>query len=477
MFDRLSDKLTQTLKKVRGLHKISENNIDEILKELRTSLLEADVHFKVVKDFLNTVKEKSLGTAVIKGVRPDEQFIKLVQDELTHLMGEKATEWIPSGGKNFALLVVGLNGAGKTTFSAKIAKYLTDKKNKKVLLVPADTFRPAAKEQLKILAQKNNLPFFDTDFSQTPEKFLKAAHQYAEDHHYEGLIVDSAGRLQTDSELMQELSVMQKNLIKLRETQTLLVLDAMTGQESLTVAKTFHEKLKLEGTVLSKMDGDAKGGAALSLRAVTRIPILFLSTGEKISDLEIFHPDRLASRLLDKGDVVSLVEKAQEMVSEEEAQDLMKKMTENRFTLMDFGKQIQGMKKMGSFESILKFIPGVGGAIKQMGDLSAPMKEMDKFDIILSSMTHKEKENRVLLKEESRRKRVAKGSGTTLKDVDLFLRKFDEMQKMMGMFSGMGKKGLKGMGMPPFGQGGGPSKMPKNPKNSEKKDPWGKKYF
>ncbi len=464
MFDVLNEKFANALKNLQGKGKISESNIEETLGQIKTALLEADVNFKVVKNFIQSVKEKSIGEKVISGVNPGEQFIKIVHDELAHVMGVANEEINLDRNEVLPILVVGLNGQGKTTFCGKLAQHLTTKKKKGVLLVPADTFRPAAKKQLQILAGSIGVDCFDSDLSQHPKEIAKLAMEEAKKLHKNIVIIDTAGRLHVDDELMAQIKEVRESLIN---PEVLLVADAMTGQESVNVAKTFHEAIKLSGVVLSKMDSDAKGGAALSIKYATGVPIHYISNGEKMKDLELFHPDRLAKRILDMGDVVSLVEKAQEVIDEKDAEKMMKKMEQGKFTIDDFLKQMNMLKSMGSMTSLLKMIPGMGGALRQIGDLTPAENEMKKMKVIISSMTQKERDNYKVVNE-PRIKRIADGSGTNIGAVKDFLSKFKQMEQMMGGMMAMMKGGV------PAGGKGFQMPKPKGPKKS----PWGgKKYF
>ena len=444
MFDNLSDKLTGAFKKIRGQARISEANIQEAIKEIRLSLLEADVNFKVVKAFIDRVKAKSLGTEVLQSLTADQQFTKIVHDELVELLGKEA-EPLRVKSTPSVVFMVGLQGAGKTTTSAKLALHIRKQIKKKPGLVPADIYRPAAIEQLKTLGKSIDVPVFPTQSGQSPVEILEQAKKWATDNLVEVVIVDTAGRLQIDEDLMNELK-------KLKSTwdpqETLLVADAMLGQQSVNVAEGFHQTLGLTGMVLTKVDGDARGGAALSIREATGVPIKFLGMGEKVSALEVFHPDRLASRILGMGDILSLVEKAQGVMDEKEARDSARKMAKNQFTVEDFLKQIQMMKKMGGMESIMKMIPGMGAAMKQMKNMAPPDKEIRRIEAIIRSMTLKERRNHKLLNG-SRRLRIAKGSGTQVSDVNKFIKQFEQSQKMMSkmMKMGMGRGG-KFPGMP-----------------------------
>jgi signal recognition particle subunit SRP54 len=434
VFENLSGKVLSSLKKVRGLHKISESNIDEALREIRLSLLEADVNFKVVKSFIDRVKAKALGAEVLEGVNPGQQFTKIVHDELVATLGGGAVD-INVREKPSVLMMVGLQGAGKTTTTAKLALYIRQKFGKKAGLVPADIYRPAAIEQLQTLGRQNNIPVFPSESSQKPEAILEASKRWAQENMIDVVIVDTAGRLQIDEDLMGELARL-KNIWTPQEV--LLVADAMLGQQSVNVAEGFHSRLGLTGLVLTKVDGDARGGAALSIREVTGVPIKFLGIGEKVSNLEVFHPDRLASRILDMGDVLSLVEKAQEVMDEKSARDSARKMMKNEFTMDDFLSQIQMLKKMGGLESIMKMLPGMGELQKQMKNMAPPDKEVKKIEAIIHSMTaHERRDPKVL--NASRRERIAKGSGTQVQDINKFVRQFEESKKMMSSMMKMSR--------------------------------------
>jgi signal recognition particle subunit SRP54 len=495
MFDSLSEKFSSAFKHLRGKSAITEENIEETLKEIRTALLEADVNFKVAKEFVLKVKEAALGQKVISGVEPGEQFIKIMHDELTKLMGDDPEK--PENEINFnrpapiPFMIVGLNGAGKTTFTGKFALWLRNKKKKDAYLIPADNFRPAAKDQLITLAKNIGIDYFDSDLSMSPIEIVKRGMEQAKVLRKEIVIIDTAGRLQVDETLMDELVQVRKLF---ENPEVLLVADAMTGQEAVNVAKTFHEKVGLTGCVLSKMDSDTRGGAALSIRFVTGVPIRFVSMGEKMKDLELFYPDRLAKRLLDMGDVLSLVEKAQDIIDEKEAERMMKNLEKNRFTIDDFMKQMETMSKFGSMGDIMKMIPGMGGLMRQLGDLSPAENEMKKMKVIIQSMTKEERENHKVLNG-SRRERIAKGSGRSVQDVNQFIEKFNQMQKMMTGMMGMMKGGFPGLpgmgaggfpGMPPMG-GGPDSPMKgfrqapgmnlKTKKKGKRKGPFGGGFF
>lgn len=476
MFDNLSDKFSQAFKNISGKGKITESNIEETLKLVKTALLEADVNFKVVKNFINNVKEEALGEKVIKGVNPEEQFIKIVHDELAKTMGDKNTElnFVEDG--ITPILVVGLNGQGKTTFSGKLSLFLTKKEKKNVLLVPADTFRPAAKDQLITLAKSMNMDWFDSDLGKHPKDIAAEAMAYAKENGKDVVIIDTAGRLHVDEELMGQIKEVRQSLEGMNP-EVLMVADAMTGQEAVNVAKSFHETVGLTGVVLSKMDSDARGGAALSIKHVTSVPIKFISTGEKMKDLELFHPDRLAGRILDMGDVLTLVEKAEAAIDKDDAEGMMKRLEKGKFSVNDFMKQMDMMKNLGSMGSIMKMIPGMGGLLKQVGDLSPAEAEMKRMRVIINSMTKKEREDYKIMKD-SHIKRIARGSGNTEAQVRDFIAKFKQMEQMMGglskMMKGGGMPGMPGMpgmgGMP--GLGGGKKKKPR-----KKGGPWGGGFF
>ncbi len=447
MFEGLSDKFMSSLKKLRGQTRLTNANLEDVIKEIRLHLLEADVNFKVVKSFIDRVKAKALGETVIESVNPGQMFVKIVHEELVQTLGGEKVELDIGKKRPFVILMAGLQGVGKTTTTAKLALHLRQKSHKKVGLVPADIYRPAAIEQLQILAKQNNFLAFDTDPSDRPENIVQKALAWAKAENLDGLILDTAGRLQIDDDLMTELK-------KIKEVshpdEILLVADAMLGQQSVAVAEGFHAALGLTGLVLTKVDGDARGGAALSIREVTGIPIKFLGVGEKVAALEIFHPDRLAGRILDMGDVVTLVEKAQEAFDANEAEEATRKMMKNQFTLEDFLKQLQSVKKMGGIETLLKFLPGMGEISKQLKNMSPPENEMKRIEAIIRSMTNSERNNHKILNG-SRRQRIAAGSGTQVSEVNKLVKQFEETQKMMSQMMKMGMGGAGG------GLGGGRS--------------------
>ncbi len=438
MFDSLSEKVLGSIKKIRGQSKITESNVEDTLKEIRFSLLEADVNFKVVKSFIDRVKQKALGQEVLQALNPGQQFVKIVHDELKTILGGEAVD-LNLREKPSVIFLVGLQGAGKTTSAAKLALFARQKFGKKAGLVPADVYRPAAIDQLATLGRQNNFPVYPTQVGDKPEQILEAAKRWAREEMLDVVIVDTAGRLQIDEELMSELSRI-KNIWNPHEI--LLVADAMLGQQSVAVAEGFHQRLALTGLILTKIDGDARGGAALSIREVTGIPIKFLGVSEKVAGLEVFHPDRLASRILDMGDVLTLVERAQEMMDETTAKESAKKLMKKGFTLEDFLSQIQMMKKMGGIESIMKLLPGMGQLQKQMSAMAPPDKELKKIEAIIRSMTFLERKDPRILNA-SRRERIAKGSGTQVQDVNKLVRQFEEAQKMMSGMMKMAKGGFK----------------------------------
>lgn len=438
MFENLSDKLTNTLRKVRGQAKITESNIEDALKEIRMSLLEADVNFRVVKGFLDQVKAKALGQDVLQSLTAGQQFVKIVHDELVNTLGATAEE-INIRGEPAVIFMVGLQGVGKTTTAAKLALYIRQKLQKKPGLVPADVYRPAAIEQLTVLAKQNNLPVYPTQVGDKPEDIIQRAKTWAKQEMIDVVLVDTAGRLQIDEPLMAEL----RNLkAAWAPNEILLVADAMLGQQSVQVAEGFHQQLGVTGLVLTKVDGDARGGAALSIRSATGVPIKFLGVGEKVGNLEVFHPDRLAGRILGMGDVMSLVEKASEVIDEKTARESARKIAKASFTLDDFLAQLQMMKKMGGLESLMKMIPGMGQLTKQLKEMSPPDKEVKKIEAIIRSMTLQERNNPKILNG-SRRLRIANGSGTEVKDVNKLVQQFAQAQKMMSqmMKMGMGRGG------------------------------------
>ena len=436
IFEGLSDKILGSIKKLKGQNKISESNIEEAIKEIRMSLLEADVHFKVVKNFIDKVKVKALGADVLTNVNPGQQFIKIVHDELVQTLGGGVVD-INVREKLSVIMMVGLQGAGKTTSTAKLGLYIRQKLGKKVGFVPVDVYRPAAIDQLQTLAKQNNILCYPSKLGDLPKDILKAAITWANAEMIDVLIVDTAGRLQIDDTLMTELEDLKKVI---EPTEILLVADAMLGQQSVSVAETFHQRMSLTGLVLTKVDGDARGGAALSIREVTGIPIKFLGVGEKVSALEVFHPDRLAGRILDMGDVLTLVERAQDVIDHKEAERSAKRMMNNQFTFEDFLAQIQQLKKLGGMGSMLKMLPGMGEISKQMKNMTPPDDEIKKIEAIIQSMTIQEREDHRILNG-SRRQRIALGSGTQASDINKLVKQFEESKKMMSSMMKMGMGG------------------------------------
>ena len=446
MFDNLSEKLDSVFKKLRGHGRLNEQRIKETMREIRLVLLEADVNFRVVKDFVARVGERSVGQDVLKSLTPGQQVIKIVREELAALMGEGEDNQLDLAARPpVPIMLCGLQGAGKTTTCGKLAlKLRRDKRNP--LLVPADVYRPAAIEQLKTLGRQLGVEVFDSQPGQDPVDICTRARTYAELNGFDTIILDTAGRLHIDAELMQELQRIVKAVVP---QEILFVADAMTGQDAVNVAASFDEQLPLSGIVLTKLDGDARGGAALSIRAVTGKPIKLVGMGEKLDALEQFHPDRMAQRILGMGDVLSLIEKAQSAVDVEEAAEMEQRLRKEGFTLETFLEQMQMIKKMGSVESLLKMIPGAGKAMKKSGGMQLPEDELKRIEAIIRSMTPKERlDHRIL--NGSRRLRIAKGSGTRVQDVNQLLKRFTEAQKMMKKMQKMGPKGLKGM----LGRGG-----------------------
>lgn len=454
MFANLSEKLQGVFKGLRNTGVIRESHLEDALRQVRLALLEADVHVLVVKDFLSRVKERALGQEVIGSNSPQQQFFKIVQDELVATLGGESKNLVFDGEPPHIVLMVGLQGSGKTTTSAKLALHFK-KKGRRPFLVPADFNRPAAVEQLRTLAKQIDVPAFETDVKEDPVKTVRQAVDQARERFCDIVIVDTAGRLHIDDQMMDELKRIQTKLRegnrllgrKAYNTTTLFVADAMTGQEAVSVAKTFHDTLQLDGLILTKMDGDAKGGAALSIQTVAGCPIYFVGMGEKMNELEPFYPDRLVSRLLDRGDILSLIEKAEEFVDEDLAQEMASKFKKNQFDLEDFRKQLRQMKKLGSLGSLLKFVPGAGKIAKNV-DMDQAESELKRKEAIINSMTLTERRKPDLLNA-SRRNRIAKGSGTSVADINRFMKEFKQMQKMMKQFSksGMGMDMLKKLGM------------------------------
>ena len=438
MFEDLSLKFENTLKKIRGQGKLTEKNISDTLREIRRVLLDADVNYKVAKEFIENVTTKALGQEVITSISPGQLITKIIYDELTLLLGGSNSELKLNGSGLTVILIVGLQGSGKTTFSAKLAKRLTEN-SRKVLLVAADIYRPAAIDQLKMLGTQINVPVFSLE-EKDARKISSDSLVYAKGNNLDTVIIDTAGRLHVDEEMMNEVSDI-RDLVK--PTETLFVVDSMTGQDAVNSAKVFHERVNYDGIVLTKLDGDSKGGAALSIRAVVGKPIKFVSNGEKLNFIEVFHPDRLASRILGKGDVISLVEKAQQNFDADEAEELEEKLRKNKFDFEDFLKQIKAIKKMGALSSLMGMIPGLGSQIK---NAKIDDNALVKVEAIINSMTFDERHSPKILNG-GRRKRIARGSGTSIQDVNRLIKQFGEMQKMMSKLSkqGFSKSALNGL--------------------------------
>lgn len=425
MFDNLSDKLERSFKLLKGEGKITEINVAETLKDIRRALLDADVNFKIAKKFTDDVKEKALGQSVLTAVKPGQLMVKIVKDELAALMGGKFTD-INLTGKPTVILISGLQGSGKTTFSGKLANMLKSKKGRHPLLVAGDVYRPAAIEQLKVLASQINAPVYTEEGNMNPVQIAQNAIKEAKNKGYDVVIIDTAGRLAVDEQMMNEIVAIKKAVVP---QEILFVVDSMTGQDAVNTAKEFNDRLDINGIVLTKLDGDTRGGAALSIRAVVEKPIKFIGTGEKMEAIDVFHPDRMAERILGMGDIVSLVEKAQEQFDAEEAKILQRKMAKNQFNFNDFLKQINQVKKMGNIKDVASLIPGMGKAIK---DIDIDDDSFKHIEAIIYSMTHEERENPAVING-SRRKRIASGSGTDVQEINRLLKQFDETRKMMKM--------------------------------------------
>ena len=438
MFENLSERLEKSFKILKGQGKITEINVAETLKEVRRSLLDADVNYKIAKEFTNTVKEKALGMNVLTAVKPGQMMVKIVHDELIQLMGGTHVD-INIKGNPAVILMSGLQGSGKTTFSGKLANLLKTKRGKHPLLVACDVYRPAAIEQLKVLGEQIGVPVYSEEGNNDPVKIALNAVKEARATGKDVVIVDTAGRLAIDEQMMNEIAAIKKAI---DPEETLFVVDAMTGQDAVNTAKEFNDRLDFDGVILTKLDGDTRGGAALSIRTVVNKPIKFVGTGEKLEALDVFHPERMADRILGMGDIVSLVEKAQEQFDAEEAKKLQKKIAKNQFNFNDFLSQIQQIKKMGNIKDLASMIPGVGRALK---DVDIDDDAFKGIEAIIYSMTPEERENPELING-SRRKRIASGSGTTIQDVNRLLKQFEESKKMMRMLS----KGGKMMGKAPM---------------------------
>lgn len=434
MFENLSEKLERSFKLLKGEGRVTEINVAETLKEVRKALLDADVNFKIAKNFTDEVKRKALGMNVLNAIKPGQLLVKIVHDELAELMGGKAID-INLSGNPTVILIAGLQGSGKTTFSAKLAGHLKSKKGKSPLLVAGDVYRPAAIDQLKVLGEQVEVPVFTVPGSTDPIAIAKDALKQAKSSGHNVVIIDTAGRLAIDEQMMNEVASIKKVV---SPQEILFVVDAMTGQDAVNTAKEFNDRLDFNGVVLTKLDGDTRGGAALSIRSVVNKPIKFVSTGEKLDALDIFHPERMADRILGMGDIVTLVEKAQEQYDAEQARELHKKILKDRFNFNDFLDQIGQIKKMGNIKDLAGMIPGMG---KVMKDIDIDDNAFKSVEAIIKSMTPAERENPTLLNG-NRRKRIAEGSGTSIVEVNRLMKQFEDMRKMMKMVSGGGAKNL-----------------------------------
>ncbi|QFK70952.1 signal recognition particle protein [Pradoshia sp. D12] len=437
-FEGLADRLQGTLQRIRGKGKVTEADVKEMMREVKLALLEADVNFKVVKDFIKRVNERAIGQEVLKSLTPGQQVIKVVKEELTELMGGEQSKIAVSNRPPTVILMVGLQGAGKTTTTGKLANLLRKKYNRKPMLVAADIYRPAAIKQLETLGGQLSMPVFSLGDQVSPVEIAKQGVAKAKEEHCDYVLVDTAGRLHIDENLMGELAEIKEAV---KPDEIFLVVDAMTGQDAVTVAKSFNDQLEITGVILTKLDGDTRGGAALSIRSVAEKPIKFVGMGEKMDALEPFHPERMASRILGMGDVLTLIEKAQTDVDEEKARELEKKMRTNSFTFDDFLEQLAQVKKMGPLDDILKMLPGAN-KIKGMNNLSIDDKQIAHVEAIIQSMTKKEKDQPEIINA-SRRKRIAKGSGRPIQEVNRLLKQFEDMKKLMKQMTGMQQKGKK----------------------------------
>lgn len=428
MFENLTDKLERSFKILKGEGRITEINVAETLKEIRRALIDADVNYKVAKSFTDEVKQKALGQDVLKSVKPGQMMTKIVRDELAALMGGTATD-IRLEGTPAVILIAGLQGSGKTTFSGKLASFIKSKKGRQVLLVAGDVYRPAAIDQLKILGEQIGVPVYTEAGNTNPVEIAENAIKYARANGFNVVIVDTAGRLAVDEAMMQEITAIKAAV---KPSETLFVVDSMTGQDAVNTAREFNERLDFDGVVLTKLDGDTRGGAAISIRSVVNKPLKFISSGEKMDALQVFHPERMADRILGMGDVVSLVERAQEQYDEEEARRLKKKIVKNQFDFNDFIAQINQIKKMGNLKDIASMIPGMGKALK---DVEIGDDAFKQTEAIIGSMTPQEREHPEIINAR-RRERIAKGSGTTMADVNRLLKQFEDTRKMMKMAAG-----------------------------------------
>ncbi|MDI9567863.1 MAG: signal recognition particle protein [bacterium] len=441
MLEGLAAKIQATMRKLRGKGKLSEADVKEALREVRLALLEADVNYKVVKDFTARVRERAVGQEVMQSLTPGQQVIKIVHEELTSLMGGAASKLEPAARPPTVVMLVGLQGSGKTTTCAKLARYLR-REGRRPLLVAADVYRPAAIKQLQVLGEELDIPVFSMGDKKDPVDIARGAREHALSHGNDYVLVDTAGRLHVDEELMTELVRIKESL---EPQHTLLVVDAMTGQDAVTVAEAFHSKLELDGIVLTKLDGDTRGGAALSVRAVTGCPIKFIGVGEKLDALEPFHPERLASRILGMGDVLTLIERAQESIDIEKAKNLEERLKSRDFNLEDFREQLHEVQKMGPLDQILGMLPGMGG-LKKLQGLAVDEKQLDQVEAIINSMTPEERRSPEII-DGSRKRRIARGSGTKVQDVNRLLKQFEQTKRLLRQYSKL-EKGIKPAGFP-----------------------------
>ena len=430
MFENLTDKLERSFKILKGEGKITEINVAETLKEIRRALIDADVNYKVAKSFTDQVKQKALGQNVLTAVKPGQMMTKIVRDELAQLMGGTATD-ISLEGTPAVVLIAGLQGSGKTTFSGKLASQLKTKKNRQVLLVAGDVYRPAAIDQLKVLGEQIGVEVYTEEGNKNPVEIAENAIKYARQKSYNVVIVDTAGRLAVDEEMMQEITAIKKTV---KPSETLFVVDAMTGQDAVNTAREFNDRLDFDGVVLTKLDGDTRGGAAISIRSVVNKPLKFISSGEKMDALQVFHPERMADRILGMGDVISLVERAQEQFDEEQARKLKKKLVKDQFNFEDFMAQIQQIKKMGNLKDLASMLPGMG---KMLKNVDIPDDAFKQTEAIIQSMTPHERQHPEVINAK-RRERIAKGSGTTMADVNRLMKQFEDTRKMMKAVAGGG---------------------------------------
>ncbi len=442
MFEKLSDRLERSFKILKGQGKITEINVAETMKDVRRALIDADVNYKVAKNFTDTVKAKALGQNVLTAIKPSELMVKIVHDELTALMGGDAAP-LNLKDKPVVILMSGLQGSGKTTFSGKLAKRLKSEKAMRPLLVACDVYRPAAIDQLKVLGESIDVPVFTIEGSKDPVDIAKKGIEYGKQNHHDLIIIDTAGRLAVDEQMMDEIEAIKKAV---KPTETLFVVDAMTGQDAVNTAKVFNDRLDFNGVVLTKLDGDTRGGAALSIRTVVTKPIKFIGTGETLDGIDVFHPSRMADRILGMGDIVSLVERAQQQFDEKEAEDMARKLRKNQYTFVDFYKQIQQIKKMGNIKDLASMIPGLGKAIK---DIDIDNSAFKSIEAIIDSMTPYEREHPEVIKG-TRVRRIANGSGTDIQEVNRLLKQFEQTRQMMRKVGTMknpmaAMRGLKGM--------------------------------